>query len=153
MKSYNPSKIHEIKKDSNLFQSENDNNSSKNNILKKITHQTNDISDIEGAKPKIIKERNYVSKSLYVDDIDGAKARFKDRFLQTKRHVDPLVPEYTLPSSEITPSEPLPFRRDNLMIDDIDGTRTSHRKLYPGRNPLQVDDIDGTTPGWKPRHL
>ena len=122
-------------------------------LEKKETHITNDITDIEGARPTIRKERNYISKSLIVDDIDGAKARFKDRFLQTQRHINPLVPEYQLPSSYVAPSEPPPFKRDGLMIDDIEGTRTRQKKIYPGRNPLQVDDIDGATPGWKPRHL
>mmetsp|Transcript_22436 Transcript_22436/g.23112 ORF Transcript_22436/g.23112 Transcript_22436/m.23112 type:complete len:477 (+) Transcript_22436:78-1508(+) len=145
--SKNRPQIHYIRQSSDLIRDE---NTSEKKI---ITHITNDISDIDGARPKTTKERNYVSKSLFVDDIDGAKARFKDRFLQTKRHVNPLVPEYSLPSAQVAPSESQPFRRDNLMIDDIEGTRTSHRKIFPGRDPLQIDDIDGTRPGWKPRHL
>lgn len=141
----NRPQIHYIRQSSDIIRDD--------KITNKITHVTNDISDIDGARPKTTKERNYVSKSLFVDDIDGAKARFKDRFLQTQRHVNPLVPEYSLPTCSIAPSESQPFKRDNLMIDDIEGTRTSHRKIFPGRDPLQIDDIDGTRPGWKPRHL
>jgi hypothetical protein len=117
------------------------------------THQTNDISDIDGARPKTTKERNYVSKSLFVDDIDGAKARFRDRFLQTNRHTNPMQPEYKLPSAEIAPAEPAPFRRDPLMVDDIEGTRTSSRKIFPGRDFREIRDIEGTTPSWKPLHM
>jgi hypothetical protein len=117
------------------------------------THETNNISDIEGAMPKTTKERNYVSKSLFVDDIDGARARFRDRFLQTNRHTNPMQPEYNLPSAEVAPAEPPPFRRDPLMVDDIEGTRTSSRKVFPGRDFRDIRDIDGTTPGWKPLHM
>lgn len=117
------------------------------------THQTNDVSDIDGARPRTSKERNYVSKSLNVDDIDGARARFRDRILHTKRHTDPLQPEYQLPKAEIAPPENPPFHRDPLMIDDIEGTRTSHRKIFPGRDFSDTSDIEGTKPGWKPLHL
>lgn len=117
------------------------------------THQTNDVSDIDGARPRTTKERNYVSKSLFVDDIDGARARFRDRFLHTNRHIDPMQPEYVLPKAEIAPPENPPFHRDTMMIDDIEGTRTSQRKIFPGRDFGNTSDIEGTKPGWKPLHL
>lgn len=125
----------------------------KKKIIQSTTHQTNDISDIDGARPKTTKERNYVSKSLFVDDIEGAKAKFRDRFLQTNRHTNPIQPEYKLPSADIAPAEPLPCRRDPLMVDDIEGTRTSSRKIFPGRDFRDLSDIEGTTPSWKPLHM
>lgn len=145
----NKPQIHYVHHDSEIFQE----SKSISSQWKSATHLTNDVSDIDGACPRQTKERNYVSKSLYVDDIDGAKARFRDRFLQTQRHVNPLQPEYRLPSADIAPPDPPPLRRDPLMIDDIEGTRTSQRKIFLGKDPLLIDDIEGTRPGWKPLHM
>jgi hypothetical protein len=124
----------------------------KHHIHQYPTHVTNDVSDIDGARPRTTKERNYVSKSLCVDDIDGARARFRDRFLQTNRHINPLQPEYKMSSAEIAPPEIIPYHRETMMIDDIEGTRTSQRKVFPGRDFNDTQDIDGTKPGWKPLH-
>jgi hypothetical protein len=115
--------------------------------------QTNDVSDIPGAQPRRYREKNYESKILTIDDIDGTRAKIHDKMLHTKRHVNPLQPQYTLPTALIAASEPPPFRKDNLEIDDIEGTRTKHRKVFPGRDTLNLDDIDGTRPGWKPKHM
>lgn len=112
-----------------------------------------DISDIEGAHPRPTKTRNYLSNALRVDDIEGAKAKYRDRFFDTKRNVDPLQPEYKLPSYSMAPIEPPKFVKDPMNIDDIDGTRTKQKKLAIQRDTMNVDDIEGARPGWKPRHM
>jgi hypothetical protein len=145
LSSKNKPQIHYIRPESLVSES-------KQQLHHHPTHVTNDVSDIDGARPRTTKERNYVSKSLYVDDIDGARARFRDRFLQTNRHTNPLQPEYKLSSAEIAPPAALRCNRDPLMIDDIEGTRTSSRKVFPGRDFNDTRDIEGTKPGWKPLH-
>jgi len=112
-----------------------------------------DISDIDGAHPKLTKQRNYESKILHVDDIDGAKAKYRDRFFDTKRNVDPLQPEYKLPSYKVEPLAPPKFVKDAMNIDDIEGTRTKQKKFTIQRDTMNVDDIEGARSGWKPRHI
>eukprot|EP00602_Paraphysomonas_sp_CaronLab_P004725 CAMPEP_0185020760 /NCGR_PEP_ID=MMETSP1103-20130426/3401_1 /TAXON_ID=36769 /ORGANISM="Paraphysomonas bandaiensis, Strain Caron Lab Isolate" /LENGTH=501 /DNA_ID=CAMNT_0027551861 /DNA_START=17 /DNA_END=1522 /DNA_ORIENTATION=+ len=112
-----------------------------------------DVSDIDGARPKGVRQRNYESKALYVDDIDGARAKFHDKFLHTKRHVDPLQPDYKLPSVTLAPYEPPKFIKNSMEIDDIEGTRTKQRKVAPSRDTMNLDDIEGSRAGWKPRHM
>ncbi len=116
-------------------------------------HCLNDVSDIDGAQPKGYRERNYVSKGLYIADIEGTKAKIHDKFLWTKRQVDPLNPSYPLPSVELAPPDSPKFLRDNISVDDIPGARTKQRSIIPGRDPLFVDDIEGSRSGWKPRHM
>jgi hypothetical protein len=113
----------------------------------------NDTSDIAGACPKIPRERNYVSKILEIDDIEGTRPKMHDKFLQTKRHINPLKPEYKLPETTIADYETPKFIKDSLLVDDIDGTRTRQRKVVPNRDGLHIDDIEGTRSGWKPRHM
>lgn len=116
-------------------------------------HDINDISDIEGAKPYKYRERNYISKGLYIDDIEGTKAKIHDKFLWTKRNVNPLNPTYKLPTAEVAPYEEPKFLRDNISVDDIEGARTKQRSIIPNRDTLFIDDIEGARSGWKPRHM
>lgn len=71
---------------------------------------------------------------------------------RTERCIDPLVPEYTLPSFHVPPAVTPKFTRDSYDISDIEGTKS--KPLYPfaQRQNHLVDDIEGTWPGWKPRH-
>lgn len=70
----------------------------------------------------------------------------------TERCIDPLVPEYTLPSFHVPPTVTPKFTRDSHDISDIEGTKS--KPLYPFAQRMNhlVDDIEGTWPGWKPRH-
>jgi hypothetical protein len=108
-----------------------------------IGRKTNDVSDIDGAiftskfekyvnkpqhnaaeipgsypkqliRPLDAAERNRPDFTLAVDDIEGTRFSIRDRMLSTKRHVDPLKPEYNLPSFTIAvPMEPR-FIRDTM---------------------------------------
>ena len=109
-------------------------------------------ADISGAQPKRTHQRKELSDPLRVSDIDGASGQIKDRFLHTKRRVDPLQPTYQLPSCKVVPPEDPKFLRDNLNVDDIPGTRSTTKIVYQPRDNLKLDDIEGSSAGWKPRH-
>lgn len=112
---------------------------------------TNRTDDIEGAHP-LLKEYQYTNRQdLYnVNDIDGAQPRkltkeLNESFLlrtndiefaqprcvefRTNRHINPIDPEYKLPSYTTAPIPKPKFIRDQIDISDIEGTRPG--KLYP----------------------
>lgn len=109
-------------------------------------------ADIEGAQPKRTYQRRVPGDTMRVNDIDGATVLIKDKFLHTKRHEDPLQPNYKLPSYKVVPPVEPKFVKDSLSVDDIDGTRSSVKIVYQGRDTLKIDDIEGSSAGWKPRH-
>eukprot|EP01035_Chromulina_nebulosa_P017405 gene17405-22954_t len=136
-------------------------------------HKTNDISDIEGSKyeskyekytnkpaynpldvpgsqpRQLIKPRNGPNYSLYIDDIEGSRYAIRDKMLLSKRHIDPLVPEYKLPS--YIPAIPYEqkFIRDNIDVSDVDGTKSKPLYYRKTRDSYKVDDIDGTKADYK----
>jgi hypothetical protein len=139
---------------------------------------TNDISDIDGASRTMSRYERFVNKpiindaievagstskpltharncrdnQLYIDDIDGTRPHIKNRILMTKRHVDPLNPEYTLPAFQpIDPHEPK-FLRNTLDISDIDGTKSKPLYKSATRDTYTNSDIIGSQVGWRPRH-
>lgn len=110
-------------------------------------------SDIDGAKPKRIeKTRNVPDNSLYVDDIDGARTFIKDKMLRTGRHVNPLVPVYSLPSYQTYSHEHPKFLRNTLDVSDIDGAAPKIPRKFEPRVTMQADDIEGAQANWRPRH-
>ena len=109
-------------------------------------------ADIDGAQPKRAHQRRVPGDNLNVSDIDGASVLIKDKFLHTKRHEDPLQPNYKLPSCKVVPPPEPRFIKDTMAVDDIDGTRSSVKTVYQGRDTLKIDDIEGSSAGWKPRH-
>lgn len=62
---------------------------------------------------------NKVDRQLLLEDIEGAKPRPKT--FKTTRKVNPLVPEYKLPSYKVVPPPEPKFLRDNIDNSDIDG--------------------------------
>lgn len=108
--------------------------------------------DIEGAQPKRAHQRRVPGDNLRVSDIDGASVLIKDKFLHTKRHEDPLQPNYKLPSCKLVPPTEPKFVKDSMSVDDIDGTRSSVKTVYQARDTLKISDIEGSSAGWKPRH-
>eukprot|EP01036_Dinobryon_divergens_P012438 gene12438-16761_t len=110
--------------------------------------------DIDGSSSMTLhKPRNGpVDSSLRVDDIDGAKARIRDKFHFTKRYVDPLNPDYPLPS--FTKPEPYvpKFIKDPLDKSDIDGAQVKPLVKYDVRTVNRTDDIEGAQASWRPRH-
>jgi hypothetical protein len=143
------------------------------------TKMTNDVSDIEGARsqPKykvylnkpqflnsdipgstskqLIHGKNTRDNNLYIDDIEGTRRTIKDRMMRTNRHVNPLEPNYPLPS--FIPVEPVipPFRRDVMDTSDIDGTKAMPERAFTGppKDTMNISDIAGASPGLKHQKL
>lgn len=90
---------------------------------------------------RLHKDTNKPDRQLYHDDIEGSNPRNKWLF-RTTRCIDPLEPEYTLPSFTIAPPIAPKFTRDSHDVSDIEGTKS--RPLYPGeqRQNHLVDDIE-----------
>lgn len=98
------------------------------------------------------KDTNKPDRQLFHDDIDGSKPRNKWLF-RTTRCVNPLNPEYNLPSFVAAPTVNPKFTRNSYDVSDIDGTKS--KPLFPlkQRQNHLVDDIEGAQSGWKPRHV
>jgi hypothetical protein len=111
-----------------------------------------DTSDVEGSKPRSMQRvRNVMDKSLYVDDIDGARTFIKDKMLRTGRHVDPLQPSYDLPSFMSFDHRPQNFLRNTLDVSDVDGAQPKIPKKFAPRDSMP-NDIEGAQACWRPRH-
>ena len=107
--------------------------------------------DIIGSTSKpLTRTRNTRDNSLYIDDIDGARPRVTNRILVTKRRVNPLQPEYNLPSFEIMkPYEPR-FIRHTMDFTDIEGTQSKPLlRCAPRDSTNKVDDILGAQANWR----
>jgi hypothetical protein len=108
--------------------------------------------DIEGAQSKVLaRTRNTRDNTLYIDDIEGTRRTIKDRMMRTTRHVDPLCPNYPLPSYASMESIQMKFVKDPLEIHDIEGTHPKPKKTFSTRDIMSVGDIDGAKPGLKSR--
>ena len=112
-------------------------------------------SDIPGSNPMALTHsRNCRDNSLYVDDIEGTRAKALDKMATTKRRVNPLEPDYPLPSFiPVEPHQPK-FIRHTMDITDIEGSATQplKRQIYAPRDSYLIDDIVGAQPNWKPRN-
>lgn len=132
-----------------------------------LVKNTNDISDIDGARrynkfeqfatkhvaqtsdvmgatsKPLTHSRNTRDNSLYIDDIEGTRNRVKDRMAITERHVNPLNPSYQIPS--YVPAEPAPtkFIRDELYHSDVEGSHSKPLYRTAVRDILGVNDIEG----------
>lgn len=98
--------------------------------------------DIRGTGSiRLHKDTNKPDRQLYHDDIEGSNPRNKWLF-RTRRCVNPLEPEYTLPSFVTAPAVAPKFTRDSYDVSDIEGTKS--RPLYPleQRQSHLVDDIE-----------
>mmetsp|Transcript_8966 Transcript_8966/g.9719 ORF Transcript_8966/g.9719 Transcript_8966/m.9719 type:complete len:445 (-) Transcript_8966:109-1443(-) len=111
-------------------------------------------TDVEGAVPKPhTRTRNVRDNTLYIDDIEGTRHTIKDRMMRTKRSLNPLDPQYPLPSfAPVEPTE-TKFIKDPQHIEDIEGARSKSKKEFSTRDVLGIDDIEGVRPGLKHRKL
>lgn len=110
-------------------------------------------SDIIGSTSKpLTRTKNTRDNCLYTDDIDGARPRVTDRMMITKRRVNPLQPEYDLPSFEtVKPYEPK-FIRHTMDFTDIEGTQSKPLLRFAPRDSTnKVDDIIGAQANWRSR--
>ena len=99
--------------------------------------------DIDRAGPRALHlGLNKPEYNLTNNDIDKSKPQFQK--FQTKRVVNPMNPNYSLPKAEIIQAEPPKFIRDNITNDDIDGAKPKKPKYFATRETMKVDDIEGT---------
>ncbi|KAG5182261.1 hypothetical protein JKP88DRAFT_164721, partial [Tribonema minus] len=110
------------------------------------------VNDISGAcSLRLHRESNKPDTTLLCADVNGLTLRRRE-FLRTERHVDPLDPDYKLPSYTAAPPPQPKFVRDSYSVDDIEGTHPKPLYRYQQRENHSADDIEGTKCGWKPRH-
>ncbi|GMI02962.1 hypothetical protein TrLO_g8767 [Triparma laevis f. longispina] len=124
-----------------------------NKFINKPNH-TYDISDIHGSRPLALhRATNSIDYTLKHDDIEGSRPRgATHKQARSNNPVDPLMPNYKLPSYELPPDPTPKFLRDSLNVGDIDGTRSKPLYRFPTRENVSVIDIEGAQAGWKPRH-
>lgn len=149
----------------------------KSNNLKPSGRNPLDYSDIQGSQPQdrygrfhkpdlfqstdifgsqsmtLHRETNKPDNTLNVNDIDGAKHRVRDKFLFTKRIVDPLAPTYPLPAYTIPEAPQTKFIRDALDASDIEGTKPKTSKsTRMSSTILSTEDVEGAQASWRPKH-
>jgi hypothetical protein len=84
---------------------------------------------------------------MAVRDIDGAQPRIYRHLPHSRRHTNPLNPEYELSKKEEPPPPEIPFIYDGINFDDIPGVHPrSYKSDKPARDPLKTSDIPGTHP-------
>lgn len=113
-----------------------------------------DTRDVSGSQSKALHHQrsNAPDNSLRVDDIDGAQAKIRDKMLLTKRHTNPMEPQYRLPQAAEAPPYQPKFLRDSQDISDIDRACPMVPVKYATRDPISVQDIVGAQANWRPRH-
>lgn len=81
-------------------------------------------------------------------DIPGS---YMEDLRKSKRHVNPLEPDYPLPSYEHRPFTPPTKAARDLCLNttDIEGTSPKPRFRYEMRDTIDVSDIEGTTSDWR----
>ena len=142
-----------------------------------VVKDTNRVDDIDGARSKVPYADRYCNKppintadiagsvsrplthsrnvrdmSLYIDDIDGTRHSIKDRMMRTKRHVNPLVPEYDLPTFVPARVPEFPFLRDSMNNDEVEGSTTKPLQNFQIRDNISTNDIVGAQACWRPLH-
>ena len=60
--------------------------------------------------------------SLTNSDIKGSQP-MQNKFVTTRQPSNPLNPSYKLANFTYVPPEPIPYKRNQMEIDDIDGAR------------------------------
>ena len=110
-------------------------------------------ADVPGSTSRpLTHSRNVRDMTLYIDDIDGTRHSIKDRMMRTKRHVNPLVPEYDLPSSTFCEIPEPKFLRDSMYHADVEGSTSKPAQKFKTRDNISTDDIVGAQASWRPRH-
>ena len=69
----------------------------------------------------------------------------------TNRVIDPLMPNYKLPSYEAPPPYVPKFIRDNMDCSDVEGATPARHNRYKMRDTISVADIEGAQPKPMPK--
>jgi hypothetical protein len=97
--------------------------------------------DIAGAKP-CLKSYQFLNKPCYINStqgIDKSTPHIPD--LNSSRQVNPLSPNYKLPSYVPRPVTPPKYIRDSMNITDIAGATPKNSVKQSSRNSLDISDI------------
>ncbi|KAH7825858.1 uncharacterized protein MONOS_10369 [Monocercomonoides exilis] len=99
-----------------------------------------DYDSYEGTHPKPLTINRSLphDSSLDCSDIEGTHP--KSLAFHTTRIVDPLQPRYLLPQVQPRPITPPPFLRDNISVNDIEGTKT--RPVIQTGKPIREGILD-----------
>jgi hypothetical protein len=111
------------------------------------------VNDIDGAQSKFLhRERKGYAPEIFTGFSRRSDIICSDGMAKTLRCINPLNPEYVLPS--FTPAAPqhLKYVRDSFDVSDIDGAKPRSIKIVVARDTMRVDDIEGASSTWKPRH-
>ncbi|KAH0785219.1 hypothetical protein GPJ56_010862 [Histomonas meleagridis] len=113
------------------------------------------ISDIEGTKPITHIDKSKAPVDIMnVNDIEGAQPRICRNLPHSKRHTNPLNPEYQLPTKKEEPPPVTKFVYDGFNFDDIPGVHPkSYKPTKPARDIMKVDDIAGARPKFENRRF
>ncbi|POM60834.1 hypothetical protein PHPALM_30256 [Phytophthora palmivora] len=112
-----------------------------------------DVHDIKGSTSMELHPKNWRAgsddrfKQLPIEGTTSHPAGF-----HTNRVVNPLEPNYKLPSFTKAPSVEPKFLRDSYNVSDIEGTSIKIRDIQHPRDGLKLNDIAGAQAGWLPRH-
>ncbi|OMJ66251.1 hypothetical protein SteCoe_36973 [Stentor coeruleus] len=97
--------------------------------------------DIPGAK-SYLKSYQYTNKPSYTNSTSGIeKSSSQSISFITNRQINPLNPDYKLPSSLPKNYTPPKFIRDTLDVHDIQGTSAKNLNKTQIRNSLDISDI------------
>ena len=103
-----------------------------NKFLNKPLYNT---ADVPGSTSRALTHsRNVRDLSLYIDDIDGTRHSIKDRMMRTKRHVNPLVPEYELATTFVAELPEPKFLRDSMHNADVEGATSKPSQKFQTRS-------------------
>jgi len=78
-------------------------------------------------------------------DIKGTQPQI-NKFITTREPSNPLEPLYRIPKVEARLSTPPKFIRDNINIDDIEGTKPMPNFVKLRKNIHVFDEIEGSKP-------
>lgn len=125
-----------------------------NRVLNKpSTGMQLDNDDVIGAKSKVLhRERRGYTADVFTGYSRRSDVVCPDRMTTTERRVDPLAPQYRLPTFQRAASLNVPFLRDSFDVSDIEGTKSRPAKKFTVRDGLRVDDIEGADSRWRPLH-
>lgn len=114
-----------------------------------------DISDIQGTKTKpMVDESKKPVDLMNLDDIDGSRPRIIRQLPHSNRMLNPVDPQYTLPSYKQEKIEPPKFIRDTMKNDDVEGAHPmTYKTDKPAKDIMKIDDISGTRPVHRMREL
>ena len=118
-------------------------------VPKKIcVHDFYNVTDIEGTTSKPMVNKNKKPYNVMdISDIDGAKSRIIQQLPHSKRATNPVAPEYDWPKYQCPYEPPPKFIRDTMKNDDVEGAHpASYKTDKPPRDIMRVDDISGAKP-------